>query len=1009
MDLSRLPFIRLLDFWRQEQLAYRCVWAVAMGVVVLFSAAILYLVTDPTLFGLSLDLVSEARETWLPLWEISRSNLHMAIDLPVFRQTLSFSASPISPQATPVWIFLLAQSLGWSLALANISHLSSRWTYLILLLYAVFLHQCGIAHALGGQASWLGWALEFLWIIGALAFTYAGQMGWIQWKMPWRWLCLLTWTFGPMLLLGTLQSWLPLHDAMVGTYPMLLVLSFAFILFASKEPTNLLIYLATNRRNPAARLDSRLLLGLLLAMLALEFLWLLSTLHVLPMDEFQFIRPIHLFAVVAVFLPATSLNQFHQTKNIFPKSSQLSLALVSYSIIVLSFVGVTLTMMDPMFLLVIERMIAILFFSVGVGHVIFVYANHRPLLARKAHLYYLMARGRGFSLYIIWLIGMIGLVFSEGYQGWKTIGLSAHVYANLQGDQALIAGQSDLAFHLYKVALASSPSSPKSNYNLASLTLTNPEQAKQAVAFYEAATSVTEFPYARINAALLLQLMEQPDEALAILQLGKRKGHAAAELQQNLGVLFRQSGEVDSAVVAFQRALLLNPQLAASAISLADLYRDHNRPQEAASFYRLALESRQLSAPILAAGYEYELATGQKLGILPKEQKFEDPLLRYHMILRDWEVNDTLDWGKVQTLGLQSSEQGPLLLNMLRQMQQDSVDFAKSRAEFLSNSSPARAQSAWMVLGAAYWNFNVPEMAHNCFVRGAEAGSGKSALLAAEMLLEMGLYDSALVVLSELRVIEEDLWEPASRARAILLLAAGQSLYASLEYDLDQLSFDDWMRVARYAGNSDEYIPALAAYRKALELDSTSIQPYLQLGKEYTRHRDSLAFANLEAGLAQVDSTDASLTLALVEAHLAFGQFDRAAQVFSHVSDTSTREWLLVKAELALATGDSLKALACYRDLYAHNILDPGVLIRLSDLMMNRGHYTEVNQLLTTALQYNRENAEIWYRYALISKHWGFEQDAGFGASRAVQLTQDERFRQKILKEFTQEITSLVQ
>lgn len=1006
MDQSRLPFVRLYDFWRKEPTGYKILWSGALVLAIISTALILLSSVTPSFFGIDVNEVSEATESWIPLWEIGHLFRTIEIDFPVYRQALTFSATPISPESLPVWFFIMIQAAGWSLLLAATTHLKTMWTYLFFLLYALFLHFSGVANYLGGESEILGYGIEFFWIIGGLIIAYARQVEWITWKLPLVWIVLFGWTLAPMLFLGLSESWIPLHAVLVRTYPFQLVLLIPFVMFVGKEPANLIVYLTTNRRQPGQRFSSQMVATSLVLVLVLELLWLLDALEIVDLGG-MFIRPMYVFVLAALFVPATSLNLFGQVRKIFPRSAFLSIMLLAWCMISLSFVAVNLSVMDPIFILVFERLIAVLFFGVGLGYTVFLFANHQPLFQRKIHLYYLMGRGHRFGLPVVWLIGIIFLVIAEGYQGWRGLRLFAHVAANHAGDQQLLQGNSEEAELIYDAALNNSLVSPKTNYNLASISVRNPKRIAQAIDYYTTATSVIDFPYARINGALLLGVSDREEEAIDLLRGGANEGGAAAEKLNNLGVLLTREGKADSAIVMFQKALLQSPQLAAAAVNMAEVYRNNDRPSDALAFYQLALDSDELSAPVIAAGLEYQLATRAGLSIPVQSGKVNDPLLTYHQMLHNWQAGDSLDWTVVQALAATNSEQGPVLLDMLRLVEQDSIDYAQSKAEYFSESFPARAAGLWNVLGGAFLNRSVPEMAEYCFHQAAEVGSGKGKFLESLMMLDLGKLDSALVYLGEARILDESLWDPVSKERALLLLADGQDVYASLEYDLSSLEFEDWMRVAQYADSSLQYIPALNAYRKAQQKDSAAVAPYLELARLYTKAGDSLAFENLEAGFQLVDEENPFLKLGMVEAKLAFGDVEGATRIFSGLPEDLVKEHKQIAAALSLAQGDTSTALTLFQQLYSDNILDTEAIIPLFDIAYGIDSLSQANEVITTALTYNKVNPELWYRYAKMSKAWSFIEDAGFGAVQAIQYSQEEAIREKIAEEFEEEIRSL--
>lgn len=1005
MDQFRLPFVRLYDFWRKEPTAYRVLWALATGMTIVLAIMLLVALLAPGAWAIAINEVSSATNHWIPLWKIEQTFRSVTIDFPVFRQSLTYTASPISPDAFPVWAFMIAQCLGWSLILTTTARLQGMWTYLFMLGYALFLHFSGMAAQLGGEGI-AGYGVEFVWIIGALVFAYAHQVEWLNLKLPLIWGISFLWTLLPFLIVANTDSWFALHESFAATYPFLLVILILFTMFAGKEPVNLMVYLLTNRRQPAQRFDSRLVITSLVVLLILELIWLLDALEVIDPGSLAF-RPGYLFVIAALILPATSLNLFGQVRKIFPRSAFLSLILLGWVMVVLSFVFMNLTVLDPIFNLVFERLIAVLFFGVGAGYTLFLISNHLPLFQRKVHLYYLMGKGRRMSLAVVWLIGLIALVVAEGYQGWRGIRLFAHVSANHDGDQDLLRGNDQEATAHYTSALKNSPVSPKSNYNLASISVKDPEQLIQTIRYYETATSELDFGYARINGSLLLDVSGLRPEAIALLQEREEASEVDAELLNNLGTYFRAEGESDSAIVAFQKSLLIDPDLAPAALNLAEVYRENNLSSEAFDFYQIAMESREVSAPVLAAGIEYQLATGQILD-LAGHPEIQDPLLTYHRILLDWKNGQQPDWDQVASLAEGQSEQGIVMLDVLRQFSLDSVDYAISRAEFMDENFPAYSGGIWMVLGAAYLDRDVPEMAEYCFRKASEANEPKGQYLEGLLLLDQGKYDSALVRLSEVRVRDEFLWDDASKERAMLLLANGQDVFAGIEYDLTSLTFNDWMRVADYADSTQFYIPALNAYRKAQQADSSSAAPYIELSLLYASYGDSLAFANLDAGRQLLDPVPPALHKAEAEVEWMFGNLNKASKMLYSLPDSIVQADPGLEAKIQLALGDTIKALQLYTDMYAANILNTEAINGLIDIAFDQGNVSEANELITTALQYNRQNPELWYRYALISREWGFGEDAGFGATKAIELSNDPDFREKIAKDFTEEIRSLV-
>ena len=85
----------------------------------------------------------------------------------------------------------------------------------------------------------------------------------------------------------------------------------------------------------------------------------------------------------------------------------------------------------------------------------------------------------------------------------------------------------------------------------------------------------------------------------------------------------------------------------------------------------------------------------------------------------------------------------------------------------------------------------------------------------------------------------------------MLLKAYGQDLYAQLEFDLAKLSYDENIRMGRYADSMKCFNTALRIYQDLIATDPSRTEPCLEMGSIYNRYCDSLAGINLRLGLSQ--------------------------------------------------------------------------------------------------------------------------------------------------------------
>ena len=169
-----------------------------------------------------------------------------------------------------------------------------------------------------------GWMLQLLISAGLLALNAALVLAfdrvYTKASLGIRWVAfiLLNLVFLGIPLLLTEYPAAQLQELAIGTYPILTILALAYFLFAGKEPTNLILFAASNRKSRLARLDHRLIIAALFAWIIFVFVLLNEYVRMFPEFETQLgIRPSHILLVSAVFLTLTSQNHFiHLKKNL---------------------------------------------------------------------------------------------------------------------------------------------------------------------------------------------------------------------------------------------------------------------------------------------------------------------------------------------------------------------------------------------------------------------------------------------------------------------------------------------------------------------------------------------------------------------------------------------------------------------------------------------------------------------------------------------------------------------
>ena len=334
----------------------------------------------------------------------------------------------------------------------------------------------------------------------------------------------------------------------------------------------------------------------------------------------------------------------------------------------------------------------------------------------------------------------------------------------------------------------------------------------------------------------------------------------------------------------------------------------------------------------------------------------DDLFFCYNQILTGLQGSiNTFDTEKIRSLLLESEMQSPdiLLLDGMRLFYQDSIKYAMTRTDFIDEAYQAYAGDANYLMALGFYQKGIPEMALNYFNKAGEAGNGKALLHAAQMEIELGRPDSANVHLSLLSVSQEGLYDEIAKERAMLLLPYVQNdVFVSKMVNLDEFSFNDNILLGIYSDSLNQYITALNAFRKAIEQDSSSTAPYLELGKIYNKYGDTLAVTNLQYGLTETGKTeDVALQLELARAYLKQGQISQAEELFQKIEPNVVLETekLRFSAELALAKKDTVKAIERYASLHGQKAMDQDAILQLCKIFKEQENFEAGNALITEA------------------------------------------------------------
>ena len=981
MDLKRLPFLPPHFFYYQLTLTQKRMFLGLMALIVFAAGLWLFVYERPDHWGLSVSSVPETYAEVLAVDTVSHAYRDFPLTFRVYRQQVGYSASQLRPEALPFQLAFGLLLIGWTVILAVSSSISSRWAFLFYLLFGLFLHSTGVASVLLPDP-WWGRLLEFGLILLFLGLAYLFQSRILRVNLPGRLLVIggsMAFLFG---LAYQTQGWLTLQQMGGESFVFLTMVSFFFLLLIGKEPTNLLIYAATNQPNPRHRLAPRWILAIYGLWLVVMLCWVDEFLG-LKLTGIQLsFRPAHLLALSSILTVFLSQNLFHQLRSVVSSVGNFTLLLSAWALISLSTWFLFAASFDPVWVYAIERLAVILFAAVGLGHMFFTFTNHRFLLANKVNGFYLMGNGPRFPYAAIWLIGLIFLILAEGVESWKSLRLLPQSYAVQLADGYLLRDQREDARLHYEIALRATEASPKANYNLASLLLIDPDQLREAVRHYRLAGAGFDFPYGNLNAANLLLASQAGEAAEEVLREGVARFPDNALLWNGLGNFFLKSQQPDSAIAAYQKALLAELDLGPVYSNLAQLYWQYQRPEDARAFFRAALETPDPGAATLISASWYQLAAGDSLALPdPERYGYRDPLLSYnYQLLHIDQSPSPADRAQLKRLADEAQAPDALLLDAYQMLRDDSVAYALSRMQFLANQYPGYAAIGNYVVGIHFYERDLPELAQVYFERAGEAGDPRGWLYAAKMDIDLGRLAAGNDSLSVLRARSEALYEECSREIALLLSAVGQPLYAQTEWDLSTLTIDERVRLGRYADSAEYFSIALRTYQDLVAEEGAEVVPYLELGRIYNRYCDSLALVNLALGLEKA-SGDPRLRLAYARAWLCADQPGRglaqldSATFGADLAPDSARLW----ARIRLAQGDTAAAIAQLDTLVQADPYDRRSILLLAEVYLAQQKTFEGYTLLTNSLAINDRHPRLWYYYAAFA-HLAGDVDAAANA-----------------------------
>lgn len=909
----------------------------------------------------------------------------------------------IIPSEWSVWALLIGYCCFWAGTLTLTSRMKKYWNLVAPFLFAFWLAQSNIGILLLGSDPWYLSTLliSFAFFLPLYYFQHSGR----EWS---TFIVFLSFFFLMCALLtgiGIVSGKIALFQLQASVLSFHYLLACIALLLASKEPLNFITALLTNRKNKDSRPSFPLVLTTWIALLLLMSLSLLGLDYFLP-NSFMKLLPVILGILALIAWPLTAQNAFHASRSAFGSNLAYTLSILVLSLNALCFFAYAALNGDYLIQLQAFRMILFLFPVMALLQIVYWLVNFYDVFQLRQNLYFILHMPTRIRFLIVWIALAIITGITEGRKNWKTIQLMTASSYSRAADMFLLTGQEDSASLSYETALMIIPGDPKSNYNSGIMMLKpgkNPIPALERL--LACRNSNPSFTAGEIQAASYFAFIGKYRQALEILRKTQENSQDR-EVPNIMAWLYLKLQNPDSAVICLQQSLRKDSEYAAACSNLGMLYLKYDKPQEARAFFELTKESAGAD-PAPYANLMYAQMAGMDSLELQWNSNWikEDAPITFLANALIWcSHNKMIDQADeiAQILEQKGVSNDFLQYKLVRCLQMDSIPQALSRYTWLSKSSAGDAALAAHNMGVFYQQSQVPEMAVRFYQDAASKGSQIDELLAGVALAQSGEQDSAYKRLSRVRAFAPELHDYARKDIALLLLANGQEVYASLEWNFAEATYHDWMRGAQYAAASGNKVWLLEMLRKAIEQDTNAWQPYDLLGRWYLDRKDAEALQTYQDGL-EILPNNPWLKAAYQLASLQLKN-ENISPAFE-IPDSLGQIGLLAKVENLIYQKQFAQADTLLVEWISENPLDTRALFRLGDLWQSTAANPDrASEYFFQAISCNDKNPRLWLYYAAFSSAAGLKEQAGYGALQASQLTRDAVYQKDILNTFATEI-----
>jgi len=904
--------------------------------------------------------------------------------------------TPSSIQIPGLWVGILAFfiAVGWSSILAACTRVEGFWGYTGLFLFACHLFLSRFATVWAGEDFQL--AASGALIIVALIPAYLIQIRTLKLNLAGSFVLFFVFQ---LILYGVtygIGGQTGMHETVGSPLVALFVVFFFGLLLMSKDLSALIVFAATNSRNPKRRLGYGMILLLLFALFLVCLLVFLQAYEFLPRDVF-YIRPVWLLVPAALVTVFTTQNAYHQIRDLMPAPLSYCLLLMGMAQISLALLLSGWVFAEHSLSYQLDRLVATAFLGVSFFFLVYVFGNLRQPLRKKWNAYYILMFSKVFRFEAIWIIALSMLILVEGMYSWRSYYALVGASINLFADLEIAADKHDQALLWYDQTIGLLPHDIKANYNAANLFLStgsfynDPSQARVIVKYLEAADHQGQFPMATASQALFLQLAQQSQSARQLLRkrLEKLKH---PQLEAQLAALYYNNAEPDSAILYIKRSLAAEPHQAELFVNLSQVYLAYGKPKESEKYLE--------AAAALAPGNPFVLQAQYFMDLEKRTHKVDLKSVKPNLIPSHFAANHNLAWllfreGMIEeadtlagSLLQQSAPPDLYLLRMSAQAQLDSIDNAISRYYWIGSSYSNLKGMAAHMLAIFYYQKGLPEMSAFLFHEAVEAGMEVDRVNEALMWADLGMHDKAYEQLAICKADFPVLSKMLDHEMALIDFAHGTDT-RFLFWDFRDMTYDEAMRGGIYGRQANNnLVPALKFFQPFVDKDSSLTAPYVEIGRIFVNLKDyETGILQYQYGL-QRDAKNLPLRSELTRAYFMSGNTQSGDSMLNILKkeQPKARDVLMIEAERLTAKNQAQAALKIYEQVLSANRFDKEATLRAAELYDRTKAFEAGMKTLGVALDHNKKNPEIWYYYGKFTYAFGLDADGIEALKQAQQL-----------------------